>query len=765
MFQIQKMKKFLLLSAFLCYFTSIFAQKTTIRGNVYDSKTGEPVSFATVFLQNTKSGTSTDIDGFFNLTNLAAGSYKLVAKTVGYDSIMVMVTLKEGDISYQRITLSETTVQLGTVEVSARKQAARTEVQVSKLSVTPREIKSLPATGGDPDIAQYLPVLPGVIFTGDQGGQLYIRGGSPVQNKITLDGMPIYNPFHSIGFYSVFETEAIRSVDVYTGGFSAENGGRVSAIVDIKTKDGNKKELSGLASVSPFQAKILLEGPIVKLREDKGTAISFLVTGKKSYLDQTSKTLYKYASKDGNGLPFSFEDYYGKVSLLAGNGSKLNLFGFNFKDGVDYKDIAKLGWNSKGGGMNFTMIPQFSNMIIGGYATYSTYDIGLTESDNKPRQSGINGFNAELNFTYFGDNNEFKYGLNMNGNQTNFNYVNAVGNTFKQEDNTTEVAGYVKYRQKIGNLVIEPSFRLQYYASLSTIRPEPRIGLKYNITDWLRFKFAGGLYSQNLVSTVNERDIVNLFVGFLSGPESTIYKPGTTEETKNRLQTAWHAIGGFEVDLNKNLTFNVEPYYKNFTQLININRNKIKVQDPDFSTETGKAYGIDLSAKYDKNNMYVWLTYSYGFVNRFDGQQTYPTVFDRRHNVNAVVTYNFGKSKLWEAGLRWNMGSGFPFTKTQGFYTYYPFLDGNQEDVLGGNPKDFGIVYSDKRNGGRLPYYHRLDGSIKRTINFSKRVNMVITASATNMYDRQNIFYFDRVKYKRVNQLPILPSLNMTLNF
>ena len=140
------------------------------------------------------------------------------------------------------------------VEISARKKEKTTKVNVGTTTITPTEIKILPSAGGEPDIAQYLQVLPGVIFTGDQGGQLYIRGGSPTQTGILLDGVTIYNPFHSIGLYSVFETDAIRSVDVTSSGFGAQYGNRTSAIVDIRTKDGNKNRLSGKLSASPIMA-------------------------------------------------------------------------------------------------------------------------------------------------------------------------------------------------------------------------------------------------------------------------------------------------------------------------------------------------------------------------------------------------------------------------------------------------------------------------------------------------------------------------------
>ncbi|HMR43616.1 MAG TPA: TonB-dependent receptor plug domain-containing protein, partial [Saprospiraceae bacterium] len=659
--------------------------------------------------------------------------------------------------------IQESGIELEGVEVSARREQAKTDVQISKVTVTPQQIKSLPSTGGVADIAQYLPVLPGIILSGDQGGQLYIRGGSPVQNKILLDGMTIYNPFHSIGFFSVFETETIRSVDVLTGGFNAEHGGRVSAVVDIKTREGNKKRLAGSVGVNPFQARALIEGPIVKLKEEENSgSTSFMLTAKHSYLKESSKVFYEYA--DSVGLPYNFTDVYGKLSFVSNNGSKLNLFGFNFSDDVNFKNIAKYGWKNSGGGANFTLIPPNSNILVGGSVAFSDYSIELTEGNGDPRNSGITTFNILFDFTFFGADSEVKYGVEFNGFNTDFRFRNAFGITIEQKDFTSELAGFFKYKQKVGDLILEPGLRIQYYASQSNLSVEPRFGLKYNITDYLRFKAAGGLYSQNLISSVNERDIVNLFVGFLAGPEQTFFKPNDTDPVDHRLQKAWHAVAGFEIDLGKDVELNVEPYYKNFTQLIGLNRNKIRASQPDFETETGEAYGIDFSVRYQLKNTYLWGTYSYAYVNRDDGEQLYPTVFDRRHNVNFLVSQSFGKKKEWEASLRWNYGSGFPFTLTQGFYTLFNFQDGISTDVLQGNP-DLGIIYDDKRNNGRLPDYHRMDISLKRTFTFSKYTQLEAVASVTNIYDRENIFYFDRVRYNRVNQLPILPSIGLNFNF
>ncbi|MFZ1677740.1 MAG: TonB-dependent receptor [Saprospiraceae bacterium] len=738
------------------------AQGGTLRGHLYDQVTGAPVSFANIILEGTDIRTVSDLDGFFNFPDIPASTYNLQAMFIGYDTLRNVVTVAPNQVKYVKLYMTEGSIELHEINVSATIEQRRNEVNFSRITLTPKQIKALPAVGGEADIAQYLQVLPGVISTGDQGGQIYIRGGSPVQTKVLLDGMTIYNPFHSIGFFSVFETEAIKSAEVLTGGFGAEYGGRISAIVDLKTREGDRSRFGGLVSGSPFMVKGLFEGPIINFDPKKDASASFLFTAKHSFLDKTSPVLYKYATKDTLGLPYNFTDVYGKVSFLTGGGSKIDFFGFDFTDGVNLQDIAKLDWNSGGGGMNFKLIPSSSNLIIAGTLAYSKYDITLKEADDAPRRNTIGGFNALLDFTYFGKNNTINYGFDLNGFSTKFAFRNFVGITLNQDENTTELGGYVTLRHKAGAVIIEPGLRAQFYASLGDFSIEPRLAIKANFSDHFRVKFAAGKYSQNLISTVNEKDIVNLFVGFLSGPEERIFKPGTKVQTPDKLQKAWHALGGFEFDLTDGWEVNIEGYYKKFSQLIGISRNKLKIEDPNFETETGNAYGLDISFSRQTKKMYLWATYSLGYVNRDDGEQVYPTHFERRHNVNLLGTLNIGRT--WEFSVRWNYGAGFPFTLTQGFYGQYSLLGGIDADVLTGNP-DLGIIYSDKRNSGHLPDYHRLDMSLKKEFEINKNLKFEVLASVTNVYNRGNIFYFDRVRYTRVDQLPILPSLTLKVDF
>ncbi len=263
-----------LLVAFLllCSYIAIAQnQNGTVKGFVYDKKTGEPLIYTNVSVLNSKNGVQTDINGYFSLS-LPAGSYTLMVTGIGYDSVNLNINLLPDAIITKKIMLAQREMGLKEVEVTSKKTDKITHINTGVTNITPRELKLLPSSGGEPDLAQFLQVIPGVIFTGDQGGQLYIRGGSPAQTGIYLDGVTIYSPFHSIGLFSVFETEAIRNVDVYTAGFNAQYGNRTSAIVDVHTKDGNKNEMNGIVSVSPIMARFLIDGPLVKSKKKDNNA-------------------------------------------------------------------------------------------------------------------------------------------------------------------------------------------------------------------------------------------------------------------------------------------------------------------------------------------------------------------------------------------------------------------------------------------------------------------------------------------------------------
>jgi len=779
---------FLFLSIPFC----AFSQTGTIRGFVYEEETGEAVIFTNVYLKGTTLGASTDVNGYFSITPIPEGDYTLLVTYLGFDTLRESVSVESGDIQTLKLFLKKSSVQMKTVEISAEKQERQTNVTMSVTKATPKEIKQIPTVGGTADLAQYLQVLPGVIFTGDQGGQLYIRGGSPIQNLVLLDGVTIYNPFHSIGLFSVFDTEVIKNADIYTGGFGAEYGGRISSVMDITTRDGNKRRVTGVIGASTFAANALIEGPIKKQTNDGKSSSSFLFSAKHSYLDESSKFLYDYVDEDG--LPFNFTDLYGKVSFNTSSGSKFNLFGFSYNDEVRFQESSNLNWSAFGGGTNFILVPSSTAALLEGGLNFSNYEITLEEQSGavvigddsdgeevflQPRTSGVNSFNLFLDFKYFFGDDELKYGIDISGFSTELSFFNPLGQQIEQNDNNTELAGYVSYKKKIKNLIIDAGLRLQYYASIRVLRPEPRLGVKYNLSENLRLKAAFGSFSQNIISANSDRDVVNLFYGFLVGPEDLqdeiTLEDGSTRDVENPLQRALHYIAGVEYDVTDRISINLEAYYKNFTQLTNINRNKIfssRTLDPnvpdilknDFIVETGDAMGVDLTIGYESRKLYIWTVFSAANVDRWDGVRKYDPIFDRNYNVNLVASYRFGKGLKWEVNGRWNYGSGFPFTQNQGFFLEENFIDGVNTDITQTNSNSAEIQFAGL-NEGRLPDYHRLDLTLKRVFTFSENSTLEASASVTNVYDRRNIFYVDRVTGERVDQLPFLPSVGLVYTF
>jgi hypothetical protein len=781
-------KKIKLLFTFFLFCFLAEAQNTgTLKGFLYEKENGEPVPFANVFFKGTGIGANTDLNGFFNISRIPPGAYTILVTSLGFDTIRESIAIQAGDIISKKFFALKGGVKLEEVEVSttAVEKLENTTVAIQKID--PIVISKLPSVG-EPDIAQYLQVLPGVVFTGDQGGQLYIRGGLPVQNKVLLDGLIVYNPFHSIGLFSVFDNDIMKNASVYSAGFGAEYGGRTSSIMDVSTRDGNKKRTAGKVAASTFGAKVLLEGPLIKLTDDGNTSMSYLVSAKHSYLPQTSKVLYRYANADG--LPFNYTDLYGKMAVNSTSGSKFSLFGFSFNDKVNYSDIASFAWNNVGIGSNFVLVPASSNILIEGVFAFSKYKIDFNnpslESDAK--SSEVSSVNTGFNFVKFIGRQELRYGFEGIITNAGFQLQNPYFAQISLSRSTIDAAGFVKYKyvDRGKRIVFEPSFRLQNYATLGVVSPEPRAAIKINLTKKIRFKGAGGWYSQTLISANSDRDVVNLFYGFINSPANEDISK-TYLDSKARVQTvsssvqkASHMVGGFEFDFLKYFELNVEVYQKFFNQIINTNRDKIFDDNltnsyrPDefkknFVIEQGRARGFDVVLKFDRKKFYFWAVYSLTNNDRWVGNNStgtvlnYPPNFDRRHNVNLVSSYTFGKKKNLELNARWNLGTGFPFTQTQGFINQFN-PQGNINYNFPTANGSLGYIPS-TLNGGRLPDYHRFDIGFRYKYRVSEHSTFELNAGATNIYNRKNIFYVDRFTFRRIDQLPIMPNVNLSLTF
>ncbi|MDR2979345.1 MAG: TonB-dependent receptor [Bacteroidales bacterium] len=758
----------------LLIITSLTAQENTIKGFVYDSQTGEPVGYANIHLEDTQIGTQSDANGSFIITKIPEGIYTVKITFFGYDDFRDTVTLTKTQSVNKRYLLQKSASMLDAVTISADRQKKESETRISVTSITPKDMAKMPAIGGQPDFAQYIQVVPGIVSTGDQGGQIYVRGGTPIQNMLLLDGMLVLNPFHSIGLFSVFDTDIIGSADIYTGGFGAEFGGRISSVMNLQTREGNKKRLSGKIDINTFGAKLLLEGPFIKMNESKGNTLSYILSVKGSYLEQSSKVLYPYLE---SSLPYNYMDVYGKVAFSAANGSKLSFFGFYFDDQVNYSELANFGWNNGGAGTRFLIVPNDVPMTIDGTIAYSHYVNRLEEKVEgyDSRESEINSYSADLSFNYFIGKSTLNIGFKLLGYDTRYSY----GDTENDEvtDFATDIGLFIKYKYIFNKkLIIEPGFRLQSYISQKAASPEPRLAIKYNINEKVRLKLAGGLYSQNYVSISSDRDVVNLFAGYMSSVNSSsvpnYFLDG--EELDNTIQKAQHAIFGVELDVIKKTTINIEGYVKNFSVLTSVNRYKMfdnntsnedvaDILKKDYMWETGIAYGGDVSVKFEHKGMYLWVAYSLGWAKRTDAVLTYSPHFDRRHNLNIVASYSWGKRQSWQVDARWNFGTGFPFTQTQAFYPYMDMLGGLDYDYISTN-EELSFILSDL-NEGRLPTYHRLDLSAKKTFYMGERHSLAVALSATNVYNMKNIFYVNRTTNEIIYQLPFMYNVGVTWSF
>ncbi|MEE1113225.1 MAG: TonB-dependent receptor [Bacteroidales bacterium] len=760
------MKKVFVL-IFVLVTTLVSAQTGSVRGFVYDKETGEPMMLTNVMLENTQIGTTTDVNGYFVLSKIKTGNYSIKVTSLGYETYTAPIKVEKNKVLALKIDLAPSATELQTIEIQGRQEVARTESQVSIEKITSKDIQQMPSIGGQADLAQYIQVLPGVVFSGDQGGQLYIRGGSAIHNKVLLDGMVVYNPFHSIGLFSVFETDIIRNADIYTGGFSAQYGGRISSVMDITTKDGNKKHFSGKLAASTFGANLLLEGPLLK---KKDYSLSYILSAKNSYLSKTSTSIYSYMNKE---LPYDYLDLYGKLTLATDNGSKINIFGLNFTDKVNqYEAIQNFNWVNRAFGTNFLIIPGISSALVEGVIAYSDYTMNMNETTtNQNQMSNIGEFNVGMSVTNFFGDDRLKYGMEMEGNTTKTSYK--INDTIT--DYSTEIGLYAIYKLLYRNVLVEPSLRLSYYASLGDVFFEPRLSAKWNVTKKFRLKLASGIYSQTFLDTKSDRDIVNLFTGYLTvTPDLNIVDSFRGNPINSYVQTSNHFIFGAEYDILRNFNLNVECYYKTMSNLTSINRDKLYADDQEhiekpgylrkeYTVENGKAYGADFSLKYDDGRLYVWTIYSLGKVIREGEMQTYAPHYDRRHNVNVLINYQMGQSRDFEISVRWNYGSGFPYSPTASMVEMLDFSNGINSDFISQNGT-LTTIYGEL-NSERLPNYHRLDISAKKRFDIGKRSILEINLSVTNVYNRNNLFYWNRITSQRVDQLPIMPSLGITYTF
>lgn len=728
-------------------------QEAVLRGFVRSEAGGEPLQGANVVLRRpggeVESAVAASDQGFYQLARIPPGRYRLQISFIGFRTYLDTLRIEAGERRTVSIELTSATQQLEEVTVEGGRTAG--EAQAGLREIRSADVEKIPTPGPGSDLASYLRTLPEVTTTGDRGGRLYIRGGTPSQNLVLVDGNPIYKPFHIIGFYSAFPGSIVSNANFRAGGFGAKYTGRISSVLDVKLRPGNTKTFQGSVGAGPFLASAHLEGPLQEGRK------SFLVHARHSLIEQAGPSLL------GQDAPYEFYDVTAKVHTQS-NESQCSFTGMRTYDRgrIDPDDRASLQWSNTSVGGECLLFSEESPQTL--HLTFGTtrFNNEIQSSDGTVRSAGTWKVRTKFDLTqpapwngtlqWGGKVQADDYGSRLRepflGFESNDRFLLSASAYGSIEWNVNEA------------LTLQPSIGGQSLFEWGRVSLDPRLRLSYQPGGDrpMTLTAAVGVYHQLSTTITDERDI---------GSTLQVWTPSPFQKRPLR---ADHALLGWNQRLFSNFRISAEGWYKRFqdlpvprwTPLVRLNTNLVRAD--------GTGYGLDLSVQYERGPLRVDLTYGYGRVQyRASGDRLgawvgedlveYSPPHDRRHKVGIVA----GLDVDWiTANLRWQYGSGLPFTQVYGYDTMLEIrgLRDSPEGVVG-LPR---VLY-ERPYQARLPDYHRLDVSLARSFDVAPDISLSAEAGTINAYNRANVFYIDLFTLDRVDQLPVIPYLSLKLDF
>lgn len=725
------------------------AAQSTVRGVVTDASDGAPMQGANVVLDagdGALKAAATKSDGFYQIGGLDTGTYIFRVSFVGYETYTDTLTLDDQTRTIN-VELSPSEQMLDEVTVEARRGAATRDA--GQQTVQAADLDRIPTPSASGDVAAYLQSLPGVVSGGDRGGQLYIRGGTPTQNLVLVDGIPILKPFHISGLYSAFPQEIVQSADVYAGGFGAEYMEALSSVIDVKLRAGNTKQYEGGASIGPFLSSARLEGPI-----DQGKS-SFLASIRHSVVESSAEALY------GRTVPLEFYDATGRY-YIQGDGSQCTVTGMRTYDRGRIDDVSDevLTWSNTVLGTRCLIFGEQLGQVVDFSLGVSDFhnDVGTAQAPE--RAAGVRQGHLRVNlenpvswgtFTYGARATIARYSFELNE-----RFVGAdVDNQFH-----AMLRPYAKVRTTIADrLTLEPSVGINGVPSLELVTLEPRLRMQWKPfgTDRQEVSAAVGRYRQVAEGITDERDAGTIF---------TAYIPSEFEST---IPSAIHGILGFRQRVGAAFEVGVEGYLKDIKDIPVARWTPVARFNTQTTRANGTSYGADVRVEYDADPLYAYVGYGYSSTTYRAASddlgawaegavQEYNPPHDRRHQVNAVTSYTV---RGITTSVAWTFGSGQPFTQVYAFDSVLN-LESQSETVQGsyGTPR---LLY-DRPYGARLPTYHRLDLSVEKSFSLGARTSLDVKGGALNLYNRDNIFYIDIFDIRRVNQTPVFPYLSLQLS-
>lgn len=743
-----------------------YAQSATLGGIVTDSADGQPLAGATVMLRSAASsqedtpiyGAAADADGIYLIRNVTPGTYSLTISYVGYETFRDTLVLSPGERETRSVSLARSEEQLDEVVVEAR-ESGMARVTAGHQRITPEDIDLVPSPDISADLANYLTSLPGVVTTGDRGGQFFVRGGEPSQNLVMLDGIILYQPFHLIGFYSAFPSEIIDRVDVFAGGFGPKYAGRLSSVIDVASRAGNNRRLAGLASVSPFAGSVRIEGPVVARK------LSFIGSARQSFVERTGERLY------GEQLPFYFADAFGKLHLRPGPRSTISASAIHTYDRgklveeIGGAEAQEIRYTNDGFGLRWLGLPRILPVTTELVATHSNHSMEQGAPGETARESEVRNTRIALHASFVGDST-----VTVAGWEAVFSKAhNRLGGLFQNVEASNSslhsFGFYAEPEYRWRALRIYPGLRLQFYSVRIDPYLEPRLRVEWDVGGH-HLTGAAGVYNQQLVGLNDRRDPASVFTVWAGIPRDN--ESDDTELLHGRLGQGVHALVGYRSRPRPWIEYSVEAFYKRLTNLFVGEWTGFPRLTTRLQPATGRTGGFEARVELKRAGFYGYVTYGYSnTLYSAIGRQIelwYATEqldfrpgHDRRHQVNALLSTSW---RGFDVNLRWSFGSGLPYTRPLAFDGFALVDDIKRAEDLEHSRR---VIY-ERPFSAVLPTYHRLDVSLARTMHLGS-AHVKLQASVINAYDRRNLFFVDVFTLKRKDQLPLLPSLGIEVAF
>lgn len=723
----------------------VAGQNYTISGSIKDSTNGEDVFGATVKVDGLSNvGAIANAYGFYSLT-LEKGSYKLIFRSTGYDDKVVDVVLNADTVLNVELNIPKSVQEIEEVKVTAEKEndnITSSEMNVTKFS--PKDIETIPVLFGEKDIMKTLQLTPGIKTAGEGNAGFFVRGGGADQNLILLDEAPVYNASHLLGFFSVFNSDAIKDVALYKSGIPAEYGGRASSVMDVKMRDGNNKKFGAAGGIGLISSRLTIEAPIVK---DKG---SFIISGRRSYAD-----LFLKLSKDETlrDTKLFFYDLNAKANYRLGDKDRIFLSGYFGRDKFGLGETFGFNWGNATGTLRWNHIINqklFSNTSV----IYSNFDYEFnigSGSEGFGVRSSIQDWNLKQDFSYFiNNNNTLKFGINgiyhtfkpgaLLGSNESFNEITL------DPRYALEFAAYIQNEMKIGSRVNVmygvrySGFNLMGEGSAYNFDEDGDLIGKDDYDSWESIQYHGGLEPRASASFIlSENNSIKIgynrnlqYIHQLSNsttssptdiwvPSSNNIKPQISDQV---------ALGYYQNFLKNTYSLTTEVYYKNLDNQIDYKTGANTFLNDEIEGElvfgNGRAYGIELQLQKKKGKFTGWISYtlsrSLRTFDQINNGKEFSARQDRIHDISVVLMYKVNKSIALSTS--WVYYTGDAVTFPSGKYVVNGTL----------------VPYYTERNGYRMPNYHRLDLGLTWYLKDSKKFEHNINFSVYNAYNRENAY-------------------------